>query len=479
MPSRSPSPASRRSWKKEKDEPPVVEPVRLGTLDEEDQREQVDGVFGHQGGSDTVKYRSVGWISTSVVLMKSQIGLGILAMPATLRTLGLIPGIILILALGIITTWTDWVVGSFKLNHPQVYSLADAFMYGRWAGEFVGACYWIYMVMVSGSSFITISTALNAVSSHGTCTAVFVTVAAIVTFLVSSLRRLEEIRWVTWVGLASILTAIFVGMIATAVGGRPADAPQEGPLEIKIVLFGNPSFADAMNAISDILFGLGGTPAFLPIACEMRNIHHYKRSLLLCQSVVVSVFLMIGIIMYCYAGEYVSSPALGTPGVLIKRIAYGLALPGLLGTATIYTHLPAKFIFVRLLRNSHHLNHSTPRHWIVWFSCTASIVLIAFIIAASVPVFSGIVGLVGALIGSILVLHCEALMWLYDNSAPLKDKTRRTLRWSLMTAFQIFILVIASIILVGGTYGSILSIKDEYAALGGKPFTCENNSGTL
>lgn len=45
--------------------------------------------------------------------------------PSVLHMVGLVPGIIIILLVGGITTWSDWVVGSFKLNHPEVYTLAE------------------------------------------------------------------------------------------------------------------------------------------------------------------------------------------------------------------------------------------------------------------------------------------------------------------------------------------------------------------
>lgn len=33
--------------------------------------------------------------------------------------------------------------------------------------------------------------------------------------------------------------------------------------------------------------------------------------------------------------------------------------------------------------------------------------------------------------------------------------------------------------MVGGTYGSIVSIKNDYAANGGRPWTCVDNSGSV
>lgn len=50
-----------------------------------------------------------------------------------------------------------------------------------------------------------VSIALNSLSLHGACTAVFVAVAAIITFFLSSVQTLGRLQWLAWFGLASIL----------------------------------------------------------------------------------------------------------------------------------------------------------------------------------------------------------------------------------------------------------------------------------
>lgn len=52
-----------------------------------------------------------------------------------------------------------------------------------------------------------ISISLNAMSSHGTCTAVFVVVAAIIAFALGSIQTLHEVSWLAWVGASSIVIA--------------------------------------------------------------------------------------------------------------------------------------------------------------------------------------------------------------------------------------------------------------------------------
>lgn len=54
---------------------------------------------------------------------------------------------------------------------------------------------------------ISISIALNALSTHAVCTAVFVVVAAIIGFMFCSIQTLSRISWLAWVGVACIITA--------------------------------------------------------------------------------------------------------------------------------------------------------------------------------------------------------------------------------------------------------------------------------
>lgn len=72
--------------------------------------------------------------------MKTQFGIGVLSMPQILDSLGMVPGVICILAIAGITTWSNYVIGTFKLKHPETYAIDDAgaLMFGRIGREFLG-----------------------------------------------------------------------------------------------------------------------------------------------------------------------------------------------------------------------------------------------------------------------------------------------------------------------------------------------------
>lgn len=89
----------------------------------------------------------------------------------------------------------------------------------------------------------------------------------------------------------------------------------------------------------------------------MRRPEDYKKSLISCQVIVTTVYLvslvlefasfltctkLVGCVVYHFVGIYIASPALGSAGPLMKRVCYGIALCGLLASCILNVHVAAK-----------------------------------------------------------------------------------------------------------------------------------------
>ncbi|KND88279.1 N amino acid transport system protein [Tolypocladium ophioglossoides CBS 100239] len=379
---------------------------------------QHDAVFGEirQGGPNYRNARlQVGWLGTAGLMMKAQIGLGVLSFPSVFDTLGMIPGVILLCTIAGITTWSDYIVGVFKLNHRHVYGIDDAgqLLFGRVGKE---------LFAVAFMGFLTVT-------------------------------------------------------IAVGVQDRPPTAPLDVAWKSDYKLFGNPTFAEAISSVSTLIFAYAGTGAFFPIVSEMRDPRMYPRALALCQTVITVVFLVVGIVVYYYCGSYVASPALGSAGTTIKKVSYGIALPGLLVSGILLAHVSSKYVFVRMLRGSDHLTSNSFTHWATWLGCTFGVCIVAYMLASSIPVFNGIVSLAGALFGTLLSFQPMGCMWLYDNWSTGKEKP--TKRWRLMVCWSIFVIVSGTFLMIAGTFGAILGIVDSYKADGGtSAWSCADNSNS-
>lgn len=71
----------------------------------------------------------------------------------------------------------------------------------------------------------------------------------------------------------------------------------------------------------------------------MRDPRFYTRAVVICQSLMTAIYIVAGIVVYYYCGSYVSNPALGSAGKLMKKVCYGLALPGLMVSSALFVHV--------------------------------------------------------------------------------------------------------------------------------------------
>lgn len=210
---------------------------------------------------------------------------------------------------------------------------------------------------------LSMSIGFNALSNHGACTAIFVAVSAVIGFSIGSIRTLSRVGWIAWAGVSCILTSssfshrricplllltfalfctlVIIVTIAVGLQDHPSTVtvPKGTKWKSDYEIVASPSFIDASYALSTIVFSFAGTATFFNMISEMRNPRDFNKSLIACQSTVVGIYLLIAIVVYYFCGSYVASPALGSAGPLIKKVCYGIALPGLLASCVILTHV--------------------------------------------------------------------------------------------------------------------------------------------
>lgn len=169
-----------------------------------------------------------------------------------------------------LTTWSGMVVGQFKRNHPEVYSM-DGVGYvlaGKWGREFYTVAYPLFMIFLAGSGFVAISIAFNAVTVHGTCTVAWVVVAMVGTFAFASIQTLNRISILGLIGFVSVMAAILMITIAVGIQDRPSAAPSTGPWDKNIAAFNSEgTFLGGMAAVSTVVFSYSGTPAVSLCTC--------------------------------------------------------------------------------------------------------------------------------------------------------------------------------------------------------------------
>jgi hypothetical protein len=308
----------------------------------------------------------------------------------------------------------------------------------------------IAQVLITAAGIVSTSTAFNALSEHGACTVWFALVSAALITGFSAVRTFSRLGWLTWAGFVTFFIAVFVFVVAVTQQDRPAAAPATGPYELgwEAVPAIAPTFAAGMTASANIFLSGSGGSMYLPIMAEMRSPRAgYRRAVYVNGVLVGALYLVFSLVIYRYCGQWLTTPAFGSAGTLFKKIAYGLALPGLVIGNGIYQHVAAKYLFVRLLRNSRHLQASTPVHWVTWIGANVLLGSLSFVISQAVPILDYLLGLTGALFSAPFCLLFPALFWMYDNKGYNTLSASDKARWWL----HVLILLIGSFMVIGGT----------------------------
>lgn len=312
----------------------------------------------------------------------------------------------------------------------------------------------------SGSGILGVAIGLNALSHHAACTVWWAFLATVVVALCASVRKFHQIGWLTWAGFLSIFIAVLIVVIGVTTRDRPAAAPPTGPYDLgySIIPTGI-SFASGIVASTTIFVSSAGTSAFLPVISEMRNPRDYRKALYVCMALVTSAYLAFSLVVYRWCGKWVASPSLGSAGQTVKMVAYGVGLIGLIVSACLYLHVAAKYVFVRILRNSRHLQANTLVHWATWLGCTFGLASLSFMLAEAVPIFNYLISLTGSLCFAPLAIALPGWLWIHDHKAWMRGSVvQRVVFWA-----HALLIPLGVFFFIGGTYGVVKVIVAAYA----------------
>ncbi|KAK5999439.1 hypothetical protein QM012_005440 [Aureobasidium pullulans] len=430
-----------------------------------------------QAHIDGVEFRTVSWQRATVVFVKINFAMSILSIPGAMAALGSIGGSLSLVGFTALNIYTALILGDYRLKHTQCHMLADMMgnIWGRIGRELVGFQIVLAQILISAGGIVTTATAFNALSDHGACTAIFSLVSAILITLCSSIRTFSRLGWLTWFGFATFFLAVFIFTVAVTQQSRPAAAPQTGDFELGWKAITHPSFVVGMINASNIFVSTSGSSMFLPVISEMRRPQDYRKACLVAGLIVGAMYLTFSLVIYRWCGSWLSIPAFGSAGALFKKLSYGIALPGLIIGVGIYQHVAAKYVFVRLLRDSKHLQANTLVHWSSWLGINLALGTIAYIVAEAVPILNYLLALASALCFAPFSLVFPALLWMYDYKGFRTGSLAQMCKYGV----HALIVVLGAFMVVAGTYAVGVSIKEAFAnGIIARVFDCRDNSGS-
>lgn len=253
------------------------------------------------------------------------------------------------------------------------------------------------------------------------------------------------------------------------------------------------SFQQGCVAVGDIVVAYSGHVAFFTVMAESERPQDFPKALALLQTIAITFYMTVAIVVYYYAGNYVASPALGSASEIFKKVAFGLAVPTIVVAGVINAHVCVKNIYVRLWRGTNVMQERSVKSYGSWVGLCVASWIIAWLIASVIPIFNQLLGLLGSLFCTWFSLGLPAAFWLHMN----KDHYFQDWKKKALLVLNIGILVMCFAVVSDfqgrrtrdcacgqcakrsiqcglGTYGSAWTIAHSKGAH--QVFSCANNA---
>ncbi|RSM09535.1 hypothetical protein CDV31_007641 [Fusarium ambrosium] len=415
-------------------------------------------------------FHRLGWKRLTVILMVEAIGLGLFSLPGAFATLGVVAGTFCCVTLGLIAIYTGYIIGKVKVVYPSIGHYGDigGLLMGRFGEELFGGMYVLQLILMTSSYVLTGTIALNVLSDYGTCGVVFGIVTAILLFVLAIPPSFTEAAILGYIDIVSVMSAILIAVIASGVqssnapGGLAAVNWSAWPAE-------GCTFKDAMVAICNMIFAYSFSMFMTPFQSEMHTPSDYMKSVWVLGIVEMVIYTVTGVLIYTFIGPDVQSPALLSLDGVMPKVAFGVALPVIFVSGAIGNTVTARYVHIRLYKNSIIRFINTPKGWITWIAVLAAITALSWVLGEAIPFFSDLLSLISALFVSGFILYFPPIMW-YKLLLKGKWYDRENILHAICC---ILAFLFGLLVLVGGTYATIKDIQHHYKIGAFRtPFSC-------
>lgn len=420
--------------------------------------------------------------------------LGILSLPSVIASVGIAPGIALIVVMAILSGYSGLVFGEFCMQYPEIESFGGvgdvvgrAFggpALGVAFGEFLGWGQTIFQIFVMGSHLLTWTIAMNtceyfpdmkstlcgvsmadfdaAVTNSSQCTVMWAGVGLVIFWLFNLPRNLNIASYLSVASSLSIFSAVIVTVVDVAIE-KPIGSTS---LDVANQL----GFTGAFLSVTNIAIAFCSHSCFFNVISELNIKTDWPKALIMLQSLDTALYIVAAVVIYVYVGPDVPSPALSAAGsAVVRKVIWGIALPTIVIAGVIYGHVATRYIFGRILGKTRHMHKRTLIGDAGWVCVGLSIWIIAFVISESIPVFNSLLSLICALFVSWFSYGVPGIMWLFLYRGQYYKN------WKMMTGLvsNIILVIVGVLLCVLGLWSTIDSLASNSTHT---PWSCASNA---
>ncbi|KAI7603797.1 transmembrane amino acid transporter, partial [Hortaea werneckii] len=379
-----------------------------------------------------IKYKTLSWPLVAILMIAEIVSNGMLSLPSSLAVVGIVPGLIIIVFLGVFATYTSWLLVKFKMNHPEVHNMGDAgyILFGAVGREVLAFGTIVFAVFATGGQLLAGQIALASLSDGKLCLMLYTGIFAIPTLICSFPRTLDGLSWLSVPSVLSILTAGIVGMVGAGLY----------PVQDRTVSIAEgSSFYTAFISITNPVFSFAGHFMFFVMVSEMKKPQHAMRAAYTLQGFATTFYVVFAAVVYVYIGNSVASPAFSSLETKWQKAAFGIAIPNFLIAGSFHTVLG----------------------WGTWALLILIMNGLGFVLAVGVPIFNYLIGIAASLFAAWFTYGIAGMFWLHD-SYHYEDGLRTWARKWFQSTLAILTILIGGFICVAGMYVTVRSIVEAY-----------------
>ncbi|KAJ5707678.1 hypothetical protein N7488_007479 [Penicillium malachiteum] len=361
--------------------------------------------------------RTASW-GTIFFLITTDI-LGWSSCPFVYASLGYGPATALYIIFGIAAGISGWILWTVFLNldssrYPML-SFGDTYfrVFGPNWRHFINITQSLQQFMSVAVLILGNATTLSQLADEKICFVVCMIICMVVGMFLGGIRSLQRLGWLTnvsvWINIVSFIiimvsaanylpdysavtsSTLIKGIkpIKTFAGPPPSEYQQQGA-----------GFVGQFNGVDELVYSYGGAILFVAFLAEMRHPMDFWKGMMIAQAFICVVYIVFGAFVYHFWGQYSSS------SINTSVNPYGLQLAGNILSlivsfiaCVLYFNVGMKTVYLEVGQEVFGFPEIASRKGrYLWYSLGPIYWIIAFVVAAAVPNFNGIVSLVGSLL---------------------------------------------------------------------------------
>ncbi|GAA5947707.1 hypothetical protein JCM3765_001044 [Sporobolomyces pararoseus] len=332
--------------------------------------------------------------------------------PYSIASIGMAPGVILYILFGVfaflggILLWRCFLQLDSARYPIKLYGDLGQRIFGTWARFLSNFLQLIQLTLNVGLICLSNGQSLSQIitgapGNHKLCFSVCVVLWALVGMVTGQIRTLKGIGSLANISIWINLLIIFLSMGFVAhsppnyAAAKAAGIDYSGPPKI-VAIVSLPIFSQ-VNGVFNMIFAYGGAMIFPELMAELRRPRDFIKGMACAQALIITVYLLYGIFVYCYQGQYTLALAYqGVSKYSWQTVSNVLALVTGIIAASLYGNIGAKVVYVNLIEAYGGPPLMSKRGHLLWIPLIILYWGLAFVVGSAIPSVGTLSGLVAA-----------------------------------------------------------------------------------